>query len=738
MSQSLQNQILYSKTMQGIIELTDGAGTTISNGNIVTTNINSNSISTNGISLNGVLDLNNSLELEQYDDISTSVGNVSLWEKGNSYFSYLPKSLATPSLSSHLITKGYSDATYAPTGSYASLSASNTFTGTTNTFNGNFVANCATSTGLIEGRINGVTVFAIGSFALGAPLSIAYGSGIDQITFNVPPVFKSDIILDNGYTFNAGTPYGLGNIYVYWGTIQIQDNSGLNPAFYGHFETNTIEPTYTARNASFYTTFGNSQTLTFGNSATSNALSIQFANTTFNRPITILDNITTNSLTVTPTQLSFLNNVSSGKIGQSQITNGYVDLNSNQTIGGIKNFSNVQIQNNQTYTANLSTLSLIGAKNVFLNASTLTTFYLPQPSATDIGKVFTIIKGGGTASWDLAIVRAVGTTFTITVDANSANTSYTMFQNETSIDLCVIASGTTGSCYQIYNNTATTIRAQTVFTNAFFLPSQSNIPPSKSNITTVMIGYGALTGIGGNLWLNLNTVVGSYIANSATTAGNGNTLMGCEAYKLTTTLGNYNTAVGYRAGYTYQSTGANNTLIGSLTDFNGANAFNNSTALGTGAIITGSNQVVLGTTNETTILPSTKIQFGGSHLFNSVFQTINNTSIDWNTTPPTNFPRYILFSSSSATNVVLTLPQISNANVYEGMEFIFRRTNTFASSTTTAILQVQRGGTTDTIYGIGVMTTGNTVNVLGNNAYYGKIVCVNKTTSPFNWAYFPS
>jgi hypothetical protein len=60
-----------------------------------------------------------------------------------------------------------------------------------------------------------------------------------------------------------------------------------------------------------------------------------FSNTT-----TFTGNITANALTVTPTQLSFLNNVSVGKIGQSQLTNGYVDLSTAQSsIGGAKTFT---------------------------------------------------------------------------------------------------------------------------------------------------------------------------------------------------------------------------------------------------------------------------------------------------------------------------------------------------------------------------------------------------------------
>ncbi|MFZ4799160.1 MAG: hypothetical protein ACOYMA_16790, partial [Bacteroidia bacterium] len=106
MSQTLQNQILLAKSMNGIVTLSDGAGTTISNGSIDTSNVNSSNITTNNLSLSA-LDLNSSLTLEQYDDIDTGsgLGLVSLWEKGKSYFTYLPQSLATPSLDSHFITR---------------------------------------------------------------------------------------------------------------------------------------------------------------------------------------------------------------------------------------------------------------------------------------------------------------------------------------------------------------------------------------------------------------------------------------------------------------------------------------------------------------------------------------------------------------------------------------------------------------------------------------------------------
>ena len=112
--------------MNGIVSLSDGAGTTITGGQVITNDFSGNSITVNSFSA-GTFDLNNSLTLEQYDNISTAVGLVSLWEKGKSYFTYLPQSLATPSNTSDLITLLFGNA------NYGRLTAANNWTGI-NTF----------------------------------------------------------------------------------------------------------------------------------------------------------------------------------------------------------------------------------------------------------------------------------------------------------------------------------------------------------------------------------------------------------------------------------------------------------------------------------------------------------------------------------------------------------------------------------------------------------------------------
>lgn len=118
----------------------------------------------------------------------------------------------------------------------------------------------------------------------------------------------------------------------------------------------------------------------------------------------------------------------------------------------------------------------------------------------------------------------------------------------------------------------------------------------------------------------------------------------------------------------------------------------------------------------------------------AVFGTITNASVNWDTTPPASFSRFILFSNSGTGTITLTLPQGSNASVFLGMEFVFRRTNTFTGATTTSLLSVARGGTTDLIYIAGGMTTATSTIVLPSGGYYSRIVYV----ATGRWAYYPS
>jgi hypothetical protein len=113
-----------------------------------------------------------------------------------------------------------------------------------------------------------------------------------------------------------------------------------------------------------------------------------------------------------------------------------------------------------------------------------------------------------------------------------------------------------------------------------------------------------------------NAFVGSGSGNANTT-GYSNVGLGLNSCNVVTS-GNSNVCVGSGSGgvvstNTGNVTGNFNTYIGhnatALT-----NALSNSTAIGTGAVVTASNQVVLGTSSETVVVPSGLIQTGATTL----------------------------------------------------------------------------------------------------------------------------
>ena len=114
-----------------------------------------------------------------------------------------------------------------------------------------------------------------------------------------------------------------------------------------------------------------------------------------------------------------------------------------------------------------------------------------------------------------------------------------------------------------------------------------------------------------------------------------NTAYGYQAL-LTNTTGANNTAIGYQAG-DVNITGAFNTFLGAYADTN-SSAWSRSTAIGANALITASNQIVLGTSMETINVPG-KLSITRDTSFNgnvdisgvlSVKQTVN--SVVTNTT----------------------------------------------------------------------------------------------------------
>ena len=140
----------------------------------------------------------------------------------------------------------------------------------------------------------------------------------------------------------------------------------------------------------------------------------------------------------------------------------------------------------------------------------------------------------------------------------------------------------------------------------------------------IAIGFGALTGntggsynvgIGPNaLYTNNNGIDNNAIGQGAlynNTTGSNNNGFGEHAMRYNT-IGSYNVGIGLNAGTSNPgSNGAQNnnncTFLGMNTGTNiyGATGYTYSVALGAGAIITASNQIMLGTTGEQVVVPGT-------------------------------------------------------------------------------------------------------------------------------------
>ena len=118
---------------------------------------------------------------------------------------------------------------------------------------------------------------------------------------------------------------------------------------------------------------------------------------------------------------------------------------------------------------------------------------------------------------------------------------------------------------------------------------------NTAGVNNTAVGYAALRqNTGSN-----NTAIGFNALVSNTTGAN-NTAAGYNALGSNTT-GSNNTAIGYNAG-SANVDGSFNTYIGYNANANAGN-YSFSTAIGANALITGSNQIVLGTSAETVVFP---------------------------------------------------------------------------------------------------------------------------------------
>jgi hypothetical protein len=157
-------------------------------------------------------------------------------------------------------------------------------------------------------------------------------------------------------------------------------------------------------------------------------------------------------------------------------------------------------------------------------------------------------------------------------------------------DLTVVGTTKIGSGYLNSDNIIDTGKNNT------FYGSRSSYGTGLYNC---FFGYGSAIGLTTGQY---NTAVGQLETLSSATTSSFATAIGNRALKSLTTS-DKNTAIGYDAGSTLV-TGLNNTFLGSDTTCP-ATGITRSTAVGSGAVITATNQIMLGTASETVVCPNT-------------------------------------------------------------------------------------------------------------------------------------
>ena len=253
--------------------------------------------------------------------------------------------------------------------------------------------------------------------------------------------------------------------------------------------------------------------------------------------------------------------------GTGSATQNFVDLITNQTVGGAKTFS-----------GNLSLPSLTMSGNLTLPATTATTGIIKSG-------LNALIHTYGSYNFFAGIYAG---NLTMTGANNTASGYQSLFSNttgnaNTASGTSALSSNTTG----FFNTASGTSALYSNTTGVFNTASGTNALHVSNASYNTASGADALQS---NTTGSNNTASGAYALSSNTT-GEYNTASGTSALSSNTT-GSNNTALGFQAGDSYQ-TGSTNTFIGASSDA-GVDGLTNATAIGANAIVSQSNSLVLG------------------------------------------------------------------------------------------------------------------------------------------------
>ena len=253
--------------------------------------------------------------------------------------------------------------------------------------------------------------------------------------------------------------------------------------------------------------------------------------------------------------------------GSSNTATGYNSLQSNTTGNNNMAYGHQSLKNNT-----------IGSNNIAIGFYALNSD-ISGNSNTAIGfqSLQYDVSGNGNTAIGYNSLRQNLTSNNTAIGYQSLQANTTGSYN-TATGYNSLQANTTGN-----SNTATGLQALENNTTGY-----NNTATGYKSLQNNTYGYGN-TAYG--LWTLINN-----------TNGDNNTSIGLFALQYNTT-GNYNTAIGHQAGKN-NKTNNYNTFLGSLSDLDSsANAWANSTAIGYNSKITASNQIVIGTSNETINIP---------------------------------------------------------------------------------------------------------------------------------------
>jgi hypothetical protein len=399
-----------------------------------------------------------------------------------------------------------------------------------------------------------------------------------------------------------------------------------------------------------------------------------------------------------------------GNTLQGTTVSSAINLYTNSTSGGITlgNSSNTNTINGNTTVTNTLLANTLTGKAV-TNAISLYTTSTSGGITLGNSSNTNTINGNTTVTNTLLANTLTGKAVTDAISLYTTSTSGGITLGNSSNTITI--NGVT----TLNNYITTSIFNPIVSTNSLFNMILSNKTGSISGQNNTGLGVGSLSALTTG---RDNTAIGTYALNTITDQ-NYNTAVGSGALGTIVTTGidgGGNTAVGSNAGnalkygkyncFFGQLAGTNmgisqadyNTFLGTSTSFIAPNTgFSYSTAIGFGAVISASNQIMLGRVNEIVVAPNNI----------TITNTLNGNTLAGKTTTDA----ISLYTTSTSGGI--TLGNSSNTNTINGNTTI---TNTLLGNTITGKLTTDAISlyTTSTSGGITLGNSSNTNTIRGN------------------------